>query len=218
MTVSRYISSIIILFFGFTALQAQTSATGSQTASGIPLKAEDVNPLEEGSEIPPIRLTTPEGEPFDLNAFVQEQPVVLVFYRGGWCPYCNIHLSELMDADSALRALGYEILAVSPDKPQKLAESVEKHQMNYRLLSDSDMSAAKALGVAFKMEETAVNKYRDEYGIDLEGASGEKHHLLPVPSVFIIDREGTLRYVYYNPNIKDRLDAETLMNKAKKAL
>lgn len=218
MTVSRYIFFIIILLFWGISLQAQTAVADQQAADSIPLKAEDVNPLEEGSKIPPIRLTTPEGEPFDLNAYVQEQPAVLIFYRGGWCPYCNIHLRELMDADSALRALGYEILAVSPDKPQKLAESVEKHQMSYRLLSDSDMSAAKALGVAFKMEETAVNKYRDEYGIDLEGASGEKHHLLPVPSVFIIDREGFLRYVYYNPDIRDRLDAEILIERAEEAL
>lgn len=207
---SNYLLPFLFLFLATTFLQAQTS-------SAIPLSAAEVSPLKEGSPIPPISLTTPEGAPFLLNAFVEEQPVVLIFYRGGWCPYCNMHLKELMEADPELRALGFEILAVSPDKPAKLAESMEKHEMTYRLLSDTAMSAAQAFGVAFKVEDTTIEKYKG-YGIDLEEASGEKHHLLPVPSVFIIDREGFIRYAYHNPDYKTRLDTEELIKKASEAL
>lgn len=214
---TRRFYTLLFLLFVSTALQAQTSAAEGQQTTAVPTSADAVNPLAKGSSLPSIRLTTPEGDTFDLNAFVKEQPVVLVFYRGGWCPYCNVHLKELMDVDPELRALGYQILAVSPDKPQKLAESMEKHEMTYRLLSDTAMRAAQALGVAFQVEDNAVEKFR-EYGIDLEESSGEKHHLLPVPSVFIIGRDGIVEYTYHNPDYKTRLDAEELIKQAKAAL
>ena len=213
---------IKFLFFSFlllvtAVLQAQTPTAGKQPAAVVPISADAVNPLKEGSKIPSVSMTTPEGESFNLNAFVKEQPVVLVFYRGGWCPYCNLHLKELMEADPKLRALGFEILAVSPDKPRKLAESIEKHEMTYRLLSDTAMSAAQTFGVAFKVEDMTIEKYKG-YGIDLEASSGEKHHLLPVPSVFIIDRQGIVRYAYHNPDYKTRMDTEKLLEQAKKVL
>lgn len=217
MTISNYFFSFLFLLLATTGLQAQTPTAGEQSSAAIPLSAEAVSPLKEGSHIPPISLTTPEGASFNLNAFVKQQPAVLVFYRGGWCPYCNMHLKELMEADPKLRALGFEILAVSPDKPEKLAESMEKHEMTYRLLSDTAMGAAQALGVAFKVEDTTIDKFK-QYGIDLEASSGEKHHLLPVPSVFIIDREGIIRYSYHNPDYKIRMNTEELIEKASEAL
>jgi peroxiredoxin len=201
-----------------TSLQAQTSmALGAQQEENIPSSADAVKPLKKGSKIPPVNLSTPEGTSFDLNAFVKEQSVVLIFYRGGWCPYCNIHLQELVEADPRLRALGYQILAVSPDKPQKLAESLEKHELTYELLSDPTMNAAKAFGVAYQVEGSTVKKYQ-ENGIDLVEGSDGKHHLLPVPSVFIIDQKGVVRYAYHNPGYKTRIEVEKLLKQAKKAL
>lgn len=217
MVSTRHIYTLLFLLFVGTVLQAQNPVAGGQQITTVPTSADAVNPLAKGSNLPSIHLTTPEGTTFDLNAFVKEQPVVLVFYRGGWCPYCNVHLKELMEVDPDLRALGYQILAVSPDKPQKLAESMEKHEMTYRLLSDTAMQAAQTLGVAFQVEDKTVDKYK-EYGIDLEESSGEKHHLLPVPSVFIIGRDGIVQYTYHNPDYKTRLDAEELIKQAKAAL
>lgn len=206
---------LLFLFFMATAVQAQKSPE-EKTVTSIPLTAEAVNPLKEGSEIPSITLTTPEGKRFDLNSYVKEQPVVLIFYRGGWCPYCNLHLQELMDADPQLRAMGYEILAVSPDSPEKLAESMEKHEMTYRLLSDSALSAAKDFGIVYQVEESTAKRYK-ENGIKLVKGSGENQYLLPVPAVFIIDPQGTIRYVYYNPDIKTRIKTEELLHQAKEA-
>ena len=209
--------AFLILFFLAVDLQAQTPASGGEKTYAVPLSADGVDPLKKGSRIPDLSLTTPEGELFDLNAYVKDQPVVLVFYRGGWCPYCNAHLQELMEADPKLRSLGYEILALSPDKPEKLAESFEEHELTYKLLSDSEMKAAKAFGVAFKVEDSTVKKYK-EYGINLGVASGENHPLLPVPSVFIVDKKGIIRYVYSNPDYKVRLKSEELVQQAQEAL
>jgi peroxiredoxin len=215
MSIFKHIFFLLFLLFVATSLHAQTPTPAGQQAAANPLSADAVSPLEKGSKIPTVRLTTPEGELFNLNAFVKEQPAVLIFYRGGWCPYCNVHLKELMDADAKLRSLGYQILAASPDKPQKLAESLEKHQMTYRLLSDSAMNAAKAFGVAYQVAGSTVKKYQ-ENGIDLEEASGENHQLLPVPAVFIIDQKGVVCYAYHNPDYKTRIEVEKLLKQAKK--
>ena len=142
------------------------------------------------------------------------QPLVLIFYRGGWCPYCNVHLGQLQEIDPQLRAMGYRIVAVSPDRPEELAKSAEKEGLNYILLSDSKMAAAKAFGLAFTVDGPTLAKYT-EYGIDLETASGEKHHMLPVPAVFLIGTDGVIDFVYANPDYKTRIDPEVLLTQAK---
>jgi peroxiredoxin len=214
---SMYLSGkkegILLLLCLLLSVPLFAQPTGSDAKPAVPASAQDVQPLKQGSTLPPILLTTANGSPVALDTFLKQQPVVLVFYRGGWCPYCNTHLRELIDADSALRALGYQILAVSPDRPQKLAESIAQHALSYTLLSDSAMVAAQAFGVAFQVEESTVTRYKQN-GLDLEEASGTTHHLLPVPSVFIIDQQGVIRYVYYNADIKTRLSARELVREA----
>lgn len=103
---------------------------------------------------------------------------------------------------------------MSPDRPEKIRETLEKKPLNYLLLSDSRMLGAKAFGIAFRLDDGMLEKYQ-EFGIDLEGASGESHHMLPVPSVFITDPDGTIRFTYVNPNHRVRIDAGTLLAAAK---
>ena len=211
MHISKVFYTLLILLISSFSLQAQ------KQAESIPASADAVQPLQEGSKIPAISLSTAEGNTFDLNVLVKEQPTVLIFYRGGWCPYCNVHLQELMEADPQLGAMGYQIVAVSPDAPEKLAESQDKHEMTYRLLSDRNMDAAKAFGVAYQVSEGTVKRYQKK-GIKLVKGPAEDQYLLPVPAVFIIDQEGTIRYVYYNADYKTRLNTEVLLQEAKNAL
>lgn len=214
---SKKIVGLLSLLLFFLAFQLHAQQLPTDQKVTIPTSAKKVKPLEPGTRLPAVSLTTAAGNSFDLNAFVKQQPAVVVFYRGGWCPYCNTHLKELLDADPKLRSLGYQILAVNPDKPQKLAESLEKHKLTYTLLSDTAMAAARTFGVAFKVEDAIVSRYKQN-GLDLEEASGEQHHLLPVSSVFIIDQKGMIRYVYYNADIKTRLSAEGIIEEARNAL
>jgi peroxiredoxin len=105
-------------------------------------------------------------------------------------------------------------LAVSPDKPSGLAESANEHDLGYTLLSDSAMEAARAFGVAYRVDE-ATREQLQGFGIDLESASGRDHHMLPVPSVFLVGAEGTIRFVYADPNYRQRIDPEVLMSVAR---
>lgn len=119
--------------------------------------------------------------------------------------------------EAELHELGYQILAVSPDRPSEAeATFVKLEQPGYTVLSDSDMSIAQAFGLAYRMSDANVEKYR-EYGIDLEKSSGEDHHLLPVPAAYVVTG-GVVRFAYVNPDHRIRVDADVLLAAAKAAM
>ena len=150
--------------------------------------------------------------PFDLNKAISEKPTLLIYYRGGWCPYCNEHLVQLKEIDTPLTKIGYQIFAVSADRPDKMKETIDKHNMHYTLLSDNDMACARALGIAFRLDETTYKKYIG-YGIPIE-----EHRQLPVPSVFIIGTDGVIKFEYVNPEYSVRLDPDVILAAAKAVL
>ena len=118
--------------------------------------AAEIKPLMIGQPIPETMLIAADGKNFDLQAAAREQPLAIIFYRGGWCPYCNTHLGQLEQIEPSLRELGYRIIAISPDRLEKVSESIDKHNMTYTLLSDSSMAAAKAFGIAFEVPVATV--------------------------------------------------------------
>lgn len=176
----------------------------------IATSADAAQPLGVGSEVPDINVRTVDGSNVALHTLLSERPTVLVFYRGGWCPYCNTHLGKLKEIEPELIDLGYQILAISPDRPEKLRESVKNEKLSYTLLSDSKLDATKAFGLAFKLDAPTLEKYKD-YGINLKEASGESHNALPIPAVFLVDTEGTIRFQYANADYSVRLDNKELM-------
>jgi peroxiredoxin len=184
----------------------------------VPSSAMDIQPIKNGDVLPKIVLRTTENKRFDLNKAVAEKPSVLIFYRGGWCPYCNVQLGQLQTIEADLVALGYQVIAVSPDRPAKLNESIDKHKLGYTLLSDSKMSASRAMGISFMVEDALVSKYKTSYGIDLEGDSGETHHQLPVPSVFIVGQDGIIHFTHVDSDYKTRIAPADLLAAAKTAL
>ena len=186
-------------------------------ADQVPGRAEEVTPLAVGAEVPNVTLQTAEGKPVLLLEAVKQQRSVIIFYRGGWCPYCNSHLSRIQSVEPRLRELGYQILAISADRPEKLKATREKQELNYRLLSDATMAGARSFGIAFRVDDATVKTYRG-FGVDLEEASGNTHHILPVPAVFLADQEGRIVYAHANPDYKHRLAPEILVKEAEAAL
>jgi glutathione peroxidase len=203
----------IAVLLGVTVIPVITGAETEDTRQ-VPSSADQIQPLAAGAKTPNVTLRTLEGKDVQLHSLLSQKPSVLVFYRGGWCPYCSLHLVSLKDAESRLTDMGYQILAITPDRPEDLVKTVEKHELPYTILSDSKMDAARALGVAFKVDDATLEKYKG-YGIDLAAASGESHHYLPVPSVFIVDMKGIVRFRHANPDYTVRLDGRTLLAAAR---
>lgn len=173
-------------------------------------------PLAVGARLPDVTVRTEKDAPVKLAAALKSEPAVILFYRGGWCPYCTKHLSAMMEIEEKLRGEGYSIFAISTDQPSKLAATPGREKLNYTLLSDSKMEASNAFGITFTVSDEVLEKYKG-YNIDLEAASGEKHHMLPHPAVFVVDREGVIRFAYVNENYKVRLDPEKVLAAAKEA-
>lgn len=180
----------------------------------IAKSAEDVCPIKIGAEIPSAIIRTIKGEEIDIRELAKNQKTVVIFYRGGWCPYCNLHLSELQNIEDDFLKLGYKIIAISMDKPENLSATIDKHSLKYELYSDSKANACEAFGIAFTVENDYVNKLKS-YNIDLVASSGEKHHVLPVPSVFLTDNTGKIKFEFVNTNYKERISGKLLLEAAK---
>jgi peroxiredoxin len=186
---------VIFLFAGLATFAASAQ---------LPEKAEDISPLLIGEKIPDVALKATDGSNQQLHNIFGQKPTVLLFYRGGWCPYCNAHLAEIRDAESEVLRLGYQIVAISPDSPENLQATDEKHNLGYSLYSDADGELIKAIGIAFKAPE----KYA---GMLSEKSDGQNKGFLPVPAVFIVDTSGNIQFEYINPDYKTRLSAGMLL-------
>jgi peroxiredoxin len=176
----------------------------SDAASALSTDPATVRPALPGSTAPQTTLEDIDGKRIALADALGGKPAVLVFYRGGWCPFCNMQLSELRKLAPDLRAQGVQLIAISPDRPAKMRETLDTHALDYTLLSDHTAEAIKAFGIAFEVDAQTLEKYAS-YGIDLEEASGAQHHALPVPSVFVIDAQGIVQFGYSNPDYRTRV-------------
>jgi peroxiredoxin len=177
--------------------------------AGTPNSPQQVRPLSVGDRAPIFAARTTGGVLRTFEPDSYKKPTVVLFYRGGWCPYCNAQLSDLHLVEPKLRESGFEIVFLSTDRPELLYSSLKATDIHYTLLSDNKLEAAKAFHVAYHVDDASFAKMQ-EYGVDLEATTGTKQHELPVPSVFIIDMSGTIRFVYSNPDYKIRLGADAL--------
>jgi len=168
-----------------------------------------VKPLSVGTRAPVFSARSTDGTLRTFSPGRYAKPTIVLFYRGGWCPYCNAQLSDLRLVEPKLRASGFEIVFLSTDRPELLYSSLKAQEIHYTLLSDSHLEAANAFHIAYHLDDATIAKQR-EYGVDLESTTGTMLHELPVPSVFIIDTSGMIRYVYSNPDYKIRLGADAL--------
>jgi peroxiredoxin len=192
-------------FVGLLALMAVMSARAE-----TPADPAQVHPLPVGSRAPMFDGVTADGKVRSFTPDGFRRPTIVIFYRGGWCPYCNMQLSDLRLVEPHLREQGFEIVFLSTDRPEILYSSLKAADIHYTLLSDSHLEAAKAFHVAYHLDDATIAKQK-QYGVDLEKTTGTTLHELPVPSVFIIDTTGTIRYVYSNPDYKVRLASDALL-------
>lgn len=174
----------------------------------MPKLATDISPLLIGEKIPNTTLKSAEDKNIILSDLFKKKKTILVFYRGGWCPYCNAHLAALAQAEKQLLDLGYQIVAISPDSPNNLKTTEEKEKLNYLLLSDSKGELLKAMGIVFEAPEN----YKKILNVH---SNGDNKLFLPVPSVFILNGDGEIQFEYIAPDFKHRIAAELLVAVAK---
>lgn len=161
---------------------------------------ENVSPLLIGEKIPNVKLEDSNGNQVETDAILN-QKTVLIVYRGGWCPYCNAQLSEMQEIEKQIMSLGYQIVAVSPDAPKFLKETVQKDNLSYSLYSDSEGKFSQAIGIAYKKGKPKLDKYSE----------GKNPGFLPVPTVYVLDRNQKIEFLYINPDYSQRLKGKMLL-------
>ncbi len=187
----------------------------------IAATADAVQPLIAGDLAPRFIVRTVNGEPFDFNPQQMEKPALILVFRGGWCPYCNVYLSDMRHVVPEIRELGVDVLFLSGDRPELLFESLEDQArdeidgLDYTILSDADAQAAISLGIAFRTAQRTIDYVKDK-GDGYRASSMERHGVLPVPAVFAVDAKGVIEFSYVNPDYKRRLPADELLAAAKR--
>lgn len=210
-------TNLLTALFLALPLGSMFAQTQDDEHKSIPASAESVCPLKPGMMIPPVRLVEASGASMSLSDIVAQKPTVFIFYRGGWCPFCSVQLGQLQAIEQELRDMGLQLVGISPDTPEHLMKSSSQHSLSYTLLSDSDMEAAKRFGIAFQLDQGTVTQLKT-HNLDIEAASGKTHHMLPVPAVFVVNKEGRITFSYVNPDYKVRLDPQVLLAAARTAL
>ena len=185
-----------------------TIGLSAYAQNNLPKLATEIAPLLIGEKIPTFTLKSVENKDVNVTELISKKRTVLVFYRGGWCPYCNAHLAALAEAEKELLDLGYQIIAISPDAPKSLKGTDDKEKLNYLLLSDSAGELSKAVGIAFQAPEN----YKAILNKDSEGVNSS---FLPVPAVFILNVNAEIEFEYITPNFKNRISNDLLIAVAK---
>jgi len=171
--------------------------------------ASEVRPLMVGAMVPDLTLTDPEGGPVRLREAAAEQPLVLVFYRGSWCPYCQKQLGALEKELGNWQESGFQIYAVAQDTPEVNAGVMAKQKLSFPVLADEGLEVARAFGLVFGVDGETVKTYK-QYGIDLVGLYGKQAPEMPVPAVYLIGSDGKVLFHFVNPDYRVRLEPSVL--------
>ena len=187
------------------------TATAKLRATGIESTA-----LRVGATLPALTLPDATGNPVDLNSLNASGPLVIVFYRGGWCPYCNLELREWQRLLPQLQSLGATLVAISPQTPDNSLSTSEKNALAFPVLSDSGLAAANAFGVAFTLSSELVELYA-KVGNDLPTLNGNGQWVLPIPATFVIDSGGAVAYAHVEADYRQRAEPVSVLEQVRMA-
>jgi peroxiredoxin len=161
--------------------------------------------LKVGDRAPNLSLPDAKGEQVSLNQLLEQGPVVAIFYRGGWCPYCNLELRAWQGHLAELNSLGATLVAISPQTPDNSLSTAEKNALAFPVLSDSDLAAAHGFGIAFTLPPELVDLY-SSVGNNLPELNGNGQWVLPVPATFVIDRSGVIQFAHVEADYRERAE------------
>lgn len=171
--------------------------------------------LKIGDKVKDFELTNAFGKKISLKDLRKEGAVVISFYRGRWCPYCNIELMEYNNIIDQIKLQGANFIAISPEKPDESLENVKEKSLNFEVLSDLNNIVAKNFKITFKVSDDLSDVYKG-IGINLEQNQGNSDNILPVPATYIIDKDGTVVYSFVNTDYTKRLEPSIVIEELEK--
>lgn len=168
------------------------------------LIAQETNTLKVGDKAPLFIGKTSKGDSLHLQEILQDEKLVLVFYRGVWCPYCNKHLAELQKDIQLINAKDAKVVLITPEQPEFANKANEKANGDFAIISDSNYEIMKAYGVDFKISEETVTSFYNFVLKNTREANGNEEDILPVPATIIINQQGIIDYIHFDEDYKNR--------------
>ena len=165
--------------------------------------------LKVNDKSPEFSAKDQNGKTISLQNELKNGKVVLIFYRGQWCPYCNKELKDMQNSLSFITSKGAVVVAVTPELPENISKTIGKTNASYSILSDDGLKIMKAYDVAYAVDPALNEKYKG-YGIDLMKANGANGANLPIPAVYIIDTNGNIIYRYFDVDYRNRASVKEI--------
>lgn len=172
--------------------------------------------IKIGQKAPSFELPNPEGKLISLNSLVEKGPVVITFYRGNWCPYCNLQLRALQARLDEIHALGATLVAISPQVPDGSLTNDEISKMEFIILSDQDAKVALQYGVAWEVPAFLAEHMRVDRKLDLDKINNGNGTILPIPATFILGRDALVTWRYVNVDYRTRSEPDEIIEALKK--
>jgi len=167
--------------------------------------------LKVGDHAPAIVLENAKGATVDVGTLLKKGPVIVTFYRGGWCPYCNLELKAYQDILPEIVAAGASLVAISPEKPDDTVSTAEKNALTFEVLSDVGQNVGRAFGLVYEFTEELKRAYNG-FNLDIPARNGTPGEwALPVSATYVIDRNGSIVYAYTDADYRDRADPRDVL-------
>jgi peroxiredoxin len=185
-------------------LKAYEEGVEAVKKSGVLVKA-----LKVGDKAPDFELTNATGKAVKLSALLENGPVVVTWYRGAWCPYCNIALKGFQKVLPEIKAEGASLVAISPQTPDNSLSTVEKDGLGFEVLSDKGNKTARAYGVAYKVPAVVAAQMKGR--LDLAKYNGDSSDELPLGATYLIDKGGVIRYAFVDGDYRKRAEPSAVV-------
>ncbi|TPN84740.1 peroxiredoxin-like family protein [Aquimarina algicola] len=168
------------------------------------------NALQKGDIIPDFSLTDNQGNKILLREMVQSEFLILNFYRGGWCPYCNLELQEYERLKDDFKKAGADIIAISAEVEEFATQTTQKNSLSFPVLTDKDAQFMKAIGIVFQLNEQTKKDYAG-FGMDFTKIHGNENYELPVPAVYVIDKNREIVFVHFEADYMTRIEPKQIL-------
>ena len=176
---------------------------------------EGANALNLDQNAPRFELPNQHGEQVLLDELLAKGPVVITFYRGSWCPYCNLQLKALQSRLPEIHALGAQLVAISPQAPDGSMSENDIRNMDFVVLSDQNADVAASYGVAWQVPAFLLDHMREDRGLDLESLNNGNGSILPIPATFVLDNQGKVTWRYVDVDYRTRSEPQDIINALK---
>ncbi len=170
--------------------------------------------VKKGDKFPNFELSNANNKTLSLSSLLANGPLVISFYRGAWCPYCNLEINALQQKLPEITAAGAQLVAISPQTPDKSTDQITSSQLTFEVLSDTGNKLAKQCGLVFTLPESLRPIY-DTWQLDIPGHNGDNSFELPMPATYIIGTDGVVHYAFVNMDYTQRLEPDTIVEQLK---